>query len=108
VKRHGRPTRAEPQPLGRVLDELAARRRWSGRLDGARIFDVWDEVAGPDIGRHARPVRLHGGVLVVAAADPGWATQLRYLAADLQARANSALGPDAVRSVQVVLDRPET
>ncbi len=104
--KQGRPRRPDPQPIGRALDDLVMRRRWAGRLDGARIFDLWDEVAGEEIAAHASPVKLHGGVLVIAAHDPGWATQLRYFTADLQARANSLMGPDTVRTVQIVVQRP--
>jgi predicted nucleic acid-binding Zn ribbon protein len=106
--KQGRPRRPTPEPLGRALEELVTRRRWAGRLDGARIFDLWPEVAGEEIAAHARPVRLHGGVLVVGADDAGWATQLRYLAGELQARANSLMGPDTVRKVQIVVDRSGT
>ena len=100
-----RPHRPNPQPIGRVIDEMITRRRWAGRLDGARIFDFWDEAAGPDIAAHANPVRLHGGVLVIAAEDDGWATQLRYFNGDLQARVNSIMGPDTVRKIEIVVQR---
>jgi predicted nucleic acid-binding Zn ribbon protein len=103
--KQGRPRRPDPQPIGRAIDELVMRRRWAGRLDGARIFDVWDEVAGEEISAHARPVKLHGGVLVVAVTDPGWATQLRYFVGDIQGRANSLMGPDTVRRIQIVVQQ---
>ena len=106
MKRDGRPARIDPQPLGRALDDLVLRRRWAGRLDGARIFTLWPDVAGEEIAAHATPVRLHGGVLVIAAEDAVWATQLRYFVGEIQARANSVMGPDTVRSVQVVVGSP--
>ncbi len=101
-----RSSRPDPLPLQSILDDLVARRRWAGRVDGARIFDVWEEVAGPEIAAHSRPVRLAGGVLVIAVDDPAWATQLQFLAPELQARANSHLGPDLVRQVRITTDRP--
>lgn len=101
--KQGRPRRPDPQPIGRALEDLITRRRWANRLSGTRIFDVWDEVAGEEVAAHAEPVRLHGGVLVIAASDPAWATQLRYFTSDIQARANSLMGPDTVRKVQVVV-----
>lgn len=105
--KQGRPRRPDPQPLGRALEELVTRRRWGGRLDGARIFDCWDEVAGEEVAAHATPIRLHGGVLVVGAHDPGWATQLKYFIPEIQARANSLMGPDTVRRIQIVVRRPD-
>ncbi|CAN5393977.1 hypothetical protein BH23ACT9_BH23ACT9_17800 [soil metagenome] len=103
--KQGRPRRPDPQPLGRALDELVVRRRWGGRLDGARIFDVWDEVAGEEIAAHASPVKLHGGVLVIGVQDHGWATQLKYFTSEIQARANSLMGPDTVRTIQIVVQK---
>ena len=104
--KQGRPPRPDPQPIGRALEDLVMRRRWAGRLDGARIFDVWDEVAGEEVAAHASPVKLHGGVLVIGAHDPGWATQLKYFTAEIQARANALMGPDTVRRIQIVVQRP--
>lgn len=100
--KNGRPRRPDPQPLGRALEDLVMRRRWAGRLDGARIFDIWDQVAGEEIAAHASPVKLHGGVLVIAAHDAGWATQLKYFTGEIQGRANSLMGPDTVRHIQIV------
>jgi hypothetical protein len=50
---------------------------------------------------------LHGGVLVIGAHDAGWATQLKYFTGEIQARANSLMGADTVRSIQVVIQRPD-
>jgi predicted nucleic acid-binding Zn ribbon protein len=69
------------------------------------VHEVWDEIAGPQVAEHVRPVRLHGGVLVVRADSPAWATQVRYLATDLMRRANEVLGDGQVASVTVVTRR---
>jgi predicted nucleic acid-binding Zn ribbon protein len=85
-----------------VLGALTARRGWQHRLEGARVHDVWAEIAGPQLAAHTRPVRLHGGVLVVRAESPAWATQVRYLSGDLLARANEVLGAGRVARVVLV------
>lgn len=104
---------SEPAPVAELLRRVAERRGWDRRLEGARVHDSWGEIAGEELARHAQPVRLVGGVLVVRAESAAWATQVRYLAATLAARANEVLGPDQVTKVTVTagpLDRgpPET
>lgn len=105
-----RPGRTGPGP--RSLADLlgaAARDRpgWDRRLDGARVHGLWAEIAGAQLARHTEPVRLSGGVLVVRAATPAWATQLRYLSAELIERANAVLGEGMVGRVTVVTGPPQ-
>jgi predicted nucleic acid-binding Zn ribbon protein len=65
------------------------------------IFADWDEIVGPAIAPHARPQALRERTLVVAVADPAWATQLRFLEAELLARIAAATGSDEVAGIEV-------
>lgn len=103
ARRQGPP----PATLQHLLSELAGRRGWGKRLEGARIHEHWAEIAGPALAEHATPVRLHGGVLVLRAESAAWATQVRYLTAELLRRAADVLGPGQVRKVTVVTGRAE-
>jgi predicted nucleic acid-binding Zn ribbon protein len=69
------------------------------------VFSRWDEVAGPVLARHVRPLRISGGVLVVAADHPAWATEVRAMAASLLARVGEIAGevPDRL---EVTVRRP--
>lgn len=91
-----------PEAVEGVLRGLATDRGWQQRLQGARVHEIWEEAAGQDLARHVRPVRLHGGVLVLEAASPAWATQIRYLTQDLARRVNEVLGAEHVTQVRVV------
>jgi predicted nucleic acid-binding Zn ribbon protein len=70
------------------------------------VFDSWDEVVGPGLAAQARPVALRKGRLVLAVVDPGWATQLRFLEAELLARLAEAFGPDEVTAIEVRVRPP--
>ncbi len=94
--------RPEPLPLADALDAVRARPGWAARLEGARIHEHWREIAGDQLARHAEPVRLAGGVLVVRASSSAWAEQVRYLSAGLAGRANEILGAGSVTQVTVV------
>lgn len=99
------PRSATPAPVSEMLSGLAQQRGWAVRLEEARVHEVWEAAAGSELARSVRPLRLHGGVLVVEAASSAWATQVRYLAGDLAKRVNEELGADLVRQVRVVAGR---
>ena len=48
-----------------------------------RLFSAWDQLVGPGIVAHVKPVRLDGDSLVVAVDHPAWATQVRQLGDEL-------------------------
>jgi len=65
------------------------------------VFGYWADVVGEQIAAHARPVSLRDGTLVVAVDQPGWATQLRFLEADLVKRLSEVAGDGVVARVEV-------
>jgi predicted nucleic acid-binding Zn ribbon protein len=97
-----------PVPLGEALEEAVARMappRGPAAPTAAAlgsVFSHWEEIAGPALARHTRPVRLAGGVLVVAVDRPAWATQVRSLGRGLLARVGEVSG-EVPESLQVVV-----
>ena len=102
-----RPDRPPPETVGALVDSLTSQRGWQARLRGARIHAVWSEIAGEELARHVQPVRLAGGVLVLRAESPAWATEVGYLSPQLLQRANEVLGAEEVRRVTVQSDRTD-
>ena len=95
------PRSDRPVLAGAIVDQLINRRNWRGRLEGAQIHEVWPRIAGEAVAEHVRPVRLHGGVLVLQADSGTWATQVRYLQQRLIERANEELGGSLVRQIRI-------
>jgi predicted nucleic acid-binding Zn ribbon protein len=81
--------------------------RVTGRLGAPRVtvltlvFARWEHVVGPEVAAHSEPRSLREGVLVIAVDQPAWATQLRFLGADLLARVREATGCPDVVDIQV-------
>ena len=71
------------------------------------VFSRWDELVGEQLAAHTRPRSLAEGRLVVAVDDPAWASQLRYLAADLVVRLSAEVGEGRITSLDVVVRRPD-
>jgi predicted nucleic acid-binding Zn ribbon protein len=92
---------ADPRPIADSVEQVV--RGWgTGSAATTRsLFADWDEIVGPQLAAHARPRSLRQGTLVVAVSDPAWATQLRFLEADLVARIKATTGSREVAAIQV-------
>ena len=84
------PGEREPRKLSQLLDRTARRLGGPSSATASTLFARWEEVVGPDIAGHARPVSLHDGVLVLAVDHPAWASELRYMTAELLTRIAAA------------------
>lgn len=57
------------------------------------LHQRWDDLVGPAIAANCRPRSIIDGRLIVDVTQPGWATELRFLEAQLVDLLNSAV-PD--------------
>lgn len=95
------PSDRDPTPLARALDAVTGRLGMAPTEHLSGVFAHWDEVAGPVVAAHARPVGLRDGVLHLEVDEPGWATQLRHLEGQLIERLSTHLGDGSVTAVRV-------
>jgi hypothetical protein len=56
------------------------------------LFTRWEEVAGPAVAAHVRPLRLTAGRLVLGADRPAWAIQVKTLVPTLLERVEAVTG----------------
>ena len=96
----------EPARVGTPLDRIM--RNLGASLPGTMrsVFDAWPDLVGEQVAAHAAPTSLRDGVLVVTVADPAWATQLRFLGAELVTKIAERFGPEEVTSVEVRVRSP--
>ena len=69
-----------PQPLGASLERVAGGLGMPGSEGVGRVFARWNEIVGPSVAAHVRPLRFDHDALVVRVDHPAWATQVRHLA----------------------------
>jgi predicted nucleic acid-binding Zn ribbon protein len=94
-------------PVSDVLRALAARRGWQSHLVAGDLHRDWESVVGPQLAGHTAPLRLQGGVLVLAASTPLWAAEVRQLGSVITRRLNERLGEGTVRTITVSVRRPK-
>ena len=99
---------SDPQPLADSVDRLVRSLGAPSAQLTQSVFADWDEIVGPAIAPHARPHALRERTLVVAVADPAWATQLRFLEGELIGRITAATGSDEIRAIEVRVRREDS
>jgi predicted nucleic acid-binding Zn ribbon protein len=90
----------DPVRLGDSLDRVISR-LGPDRAALVELARCWPDIVGVTVAAHSRPSSLTSGVLDIVVREPGWATELRYLEADLKRRVSEALGPGLVTRVTV-------
>lgn len=95
-----------PQHVSDAMAKVLGRIGASASPDAmALVFARWDEVVGPDLAEHLRPIRLADHVLVIGVDHPTWATRARMESRRILA-ALRQLGDTSVERIDVVVQRP--
>lgn len=68
-------------------------------LQRYRAWLFWDEVVGPQIASHARPLRLRDSVLEVRVDQAAWMQQLQLLKPMIVQKLNARLGASNIRDL---------
>lgn len=95
------PDARDPQRLGSLTGRLADDRGWKPKIGEGTVFARWREIVGDDIASHATPSTLTDGILQVQAESTAWATQLRYVQAQILAKIAAAVGDGVVTSLRI-------
>ncbi len=91
----------EPRDLSGSLERLARSLGASSAGSVQAVFSRWEEVVGPSVASHARPLSIRRGTLVVTVDHPGWATQVRYLEGSILDRLQETVGSSEISSIEV-------
>jgi predicted nucleic acid-binding Zn ribbon protein len=87
-------------PLGRLVPDVMKGLGLEQRLQQSQVFYLWPHIVGSDIARHAQPVSLRNGLLVVAVDHPVWLQELsRYHKALLLQKIHASVGKKSVRDI---------
>jgi predicted nucleic acid-binding Zn ribbon protein len=101
------PTRDDggPRPLGASLDAVSKKLGMKDSRGLGRLFANWEELVGPAVAAHVKPVRLDAEALVVAVDHPAWATQVRHLGDELLDRVADEVGVTRPNRVEIRVRR---
>ncbi len=95
----------DPVPITASIDSIMSSLRGSDRVQIGGVFGRWVDAVGDNIADHVRPVRLDQRVLTVEVDEAAWATQVKFLSANIIQRLHDVAGVDVDR-VEVRVGRP--
>ncbi len=95
----------DPKRIGSSLDKVARRLGTTSATALHGLFERWEELVGPGIAGHSKPVSLKRGHLLVEVDSNAWATQLRYMTTELVERCCAELGAGAVKQIDLRVAR---
>jgi predicted nucleic acid-binding Zn ribbon protein len=94
-------TGPEPRLVKDSLPRLAQRFGAPAPPVLTALFARWEEIVGPLVAAQAWPLRVADGVLRIGVEQPGWATQLTFLAPELVRQVVAATGDTSVQKIEV-------
>ncbi|CAM3284531.1 DciA family protein [Stackebrandtia soli] len=95
------PDARDPQTLKSLLAKMVSDRGWNTQAAGASLFARWNEIIGPEIADHCRPMGCRDGELSIEAESAAWATQLRLFKPQILAKITAGVGPGIVSRVKI-------
>ncbi|MGQ0679007.1 MAG: DciA family protein [Actinomycetota bacterium] len=96
----------DPSPIGGALASLAGEWGMEHPMHSAMLLRSWERIVGKEVAARCRPTSLRGGVLRVRTDSAVWASEFRYLAAEVARRINAAAGQQIVKEVKPWLGPP--
>ncbi len=93
--------RRAPRPLSIALESLTARLAPATLL--GEVQRVWEQAAGPQIAREARPVSEREGTVTLQCASATWMQEIELMGPMLVAKLNEHLGSERVTAVRATM-----
>ncbi len=90
----------KPARVGSLIPNLLKSIESSFPTGGHRVWEVWDEVVGPEIAKRAQPLELRGANLTLGVSSSPWLQQLTFLAPDIIESLNKKLGKKVVGKIR--------
>lgn len=92
------------KPLNQAIPRAVAELLRDAPLSQGKVEFAWKTSVGPAVGR-STSVKLEGTALLVDAASPQWAREVKRSSGTILSRLNSLLGPGVVSEIVVRQNR---
>ncbi len=88
-----------PLPLEDLLGKFFRSQGQGQRFQELKVFQLWNEAVGEEIGKNARPVSVNQGRLVVAVRNSIWLSELGFERQKLKKKLNRVLGKGIIQEI---------
>lgn len=95
--------KSDPRPIGDILAGMVRKTDLGKKLDQARIWDEWAQVAGGALHEHGRPHAIKDGTLVIEVDSTVWMNRYAYQKWHILKRVNRLTGKELVKDIFIML-----
>ncbi|MCA9773858.1 MAG: DUF721 domain-containing protein, partial [Myxococcales bacterium] len=92
--------RRRPHSAGEILERVFVDLKIAERMGDYEVWNVWEEVVGPQVARVTKPRSLSKGTLTVLVASAAWHHTLHHEREGLITRLNNRLGRRVVQDIR--------
>lgn len=85
--------------VGDLVEQLLSSRGLTTQLKKYQTWSCWNDVVGPQIARHAQPLRIRDRILEVRVAQPVWMQQLQLLKPKILKQLNERLSEELIEDI---------
>lgn len=93
----------KPQSVSEILDGLKRTTELGTHLERARIWEQWNEIAGPALAQHGQPKTIRENTLYIEAESPVWMHRFAFKKWALLRRINRIAGKELVSDIFLLL-----
>lgn len=90
-----------------ILSSLEKTTKLGQHLEHAKIWEHWEEIAGPTVSKYCQPKTVRDGELVVEAPSAVWMHKVNYKKWQIIKRINMMARKELVHSIFVMLMDPD-
>ncbi len=85
--------------VGDLVEQLLSSRGLTTQLKKYQTWSCWNDVVGPQIARHAQPLRIRDRILEVRVSQPAWMQQLQLLKPKILQQLNARLSEELIEDI---------
>ena len=85
--------------VGDLVEQLLSSKGLTTQLKKYQTWSCWNDVVGPQIARHAQPLRIRDRILEVRVSQPAWMQQLQLLKPKILQQLNERLNEELIEDI---------
>ena len=93
--------------MGDVLKSLLKKTDLGKKMDQARIWSEWADIAGPALAEHGRPHAVNDQTLIIEVDSTVWMNRYAYHKWDILKRINRLFGREIISDIFLLLTPEE-
>ena len=90
----------EIENIGSIIGDVIKNLDIRSKLNISNVFNRWEEIVGPEIGKKVKPQRITRGTLYISVTTSTWANELSLMSGQLIKKINSFIGEEVVKNIR--------